>query len=511
MGWPPRAHDERGNRGAVRKAGRGPTPAEAIAARRTGDETERAQEKGRTGVWEIWSKADKLAIWIAEGSPTALEVGEPPLDLDGFFPCPRPAFGTTSTGSLIPVPDYIYYQGQVDEIDRLTRRIHKLTDQLKLKGFYPAGQGDVSDAIEAALQTSSDDIMVPVPAWAAFAQAGGGDAVVWLPIKEVQTVLSACIEVRKQIIEDIYQITGISDIVRGDTQASETATAQRIKSQWGSIRIRDRQSELARFARDVVRIAGEIVADLFQAPTLLLMTDMKLPTMQDKQQAQMQAQQVAAQWQQQAMQAQQTGQQPPPEPQPPKGFQEMMQSPTIDEVAQLLQNDALRGFRIDIETDSTIEPDEDAEKQRRIEFVQAVGGFIQQAVPVVQQMPTLVPAIGEIILFVARGFRAGRQLENVLEQAIGQTAQQIMAPKPPPEPSPDEQMRMAAEQAKAKATIQTAGIRAEAEQTKAQLGVRQAMLDHHIAQSKHAMDMERMRAEAAHAAAMPPIAPGGPQ
>ncbi|ANL64849.1 hypothetical protein AMC82_CH01155 [Rhizobium phaseoli] len=251
--------------------------AQAAAGGKGASQAERAENEGKTHVWEIWCKSENYTVWIADGSPVALEVSEPPLGLTHFWPCPRPAYGTVSTSSLIPVPDYVYYQQQCDEIDLLTKRINKLTDQLRLKVFYPSGDGAISPAIEKAMRPENDMVMVPIPEWAAFTDKGGSKAVMTLPIDEVQKVIVACMAARKQLIEDVYQITGISDIVRGDTQASETATAQRIKSQWGSIRIRDRQAELARFARDIIRLAGEIICDQFQPETLMLVSGIKLP------------------------------------------------------------------------------------------------------------------------------------------------------------------------------------------------------------------------------------------
>ncbi|MBX4908369.1 MULTISPECIES: hypothetical protein [Rhizobium] len=460
--------------------------AQAAGARKGESQAERAENEGRTHVWEIWCKSENYTIWIADGSPVALEVSEPPLELTHFWPCPRPAYGTMSTSSLIPVPDYVYYQQQCDEIDLLTRRINKLTDQLRLKVFYPSGDGAISPAIEKAMRPDNDMVMVPIPEWAAFTDKGGSKAVVTLPIDEVQKVIVACMAARKQLIEDVYQITGISDIVRGDTQASETATAQRIKSQWGSIRIRDRQAELARFARDIIRLAGEIICDQFQPETLMLVSGIKLPSMAEKQQVQRQLQQMQMAAGQAAMRAQQMGQpaQAPPAMTPPElspQLQRMMGQPTIDEVVQLLRNDSIRGFQIDIETDSTIEPDEDAEKQRRMEFVQMVGGFIQQAGAMAQQNPMLVPVMVETLLFAARGFRAGRQLESTLEQVGAQLSQAATAPKPEPQPQPSP-----AEMLK----LKTAEVKAGAEQRKADLGVAQAEIEH------RAM-LEQARGEAA--------------
>lgn len=460
--------------------GRTSLNADGQGSRQGANQTERAQNEGKINVIEIWCKSENYTVWIAEGAPVALEVSEPPLKLKGFWPCPRPAFGTMSTSSLIPVPDYVYYQGQCDEIDLLTKRINKLTDQLRLKIFYPSGDGSVSPAIEKAMRPENDTVMVPIPEWAAFTDKGGSKAVVTLPIDDVQKVIVACIEARKQLIEDVYQITGISDIVRGDTQASETATAQRIKSQWGSIRIRDRQAELARFARDIVNLAGEIICDQFQPETLMLVSGIQLPTAAQKQQVQMQMQQQQMMQQQAAARAQQMGQ-PAPPPQPPQlppEIQKMMEQPTIDEVVQLLRNDSVRGFRIDIETDSTIEPDEDAEKQRRMEFVQMVGGFMQQAGAIAQQTPMLVPVMVETLLFAARGFRAGRQLENTLEQVGAQLSQSATAPKPPPEPTPEQMIN-----------LKTAQVKAGAEEKKAQLSVAQAQIEHQTTVEQARSDM----------------------
>lgn len=84
---------------------------------------------------------------------------------------------------------------------------------------------------------------------------------------------------------------------------------------------------------------------------------------------------------------------------------------------ELLKQDALRTFRLDIEADSTIAPDEQAEQEGRVQFVEAIGQLLQQAVPFVQQMPQAGGAlISEILKFLAHGFRAGRSLEETIDK-----------------------------------------------------------------------------------------------
>jgi hypothetical protein len=373
-----------------------------------------AQEAKAT-VYEIWCKKSRKTIFIARSCDHVLGTEDPLLDFEGFFPCPKPVYATLTNNSLLPTPDYKYYQDQAQEVDSLTHRIDKMMDGLKVVGFYPAGaEGDVSEAIAKALSPDTQNQMIPVASWAAFGERGGSNAIIWLPIRDIAETIKACVELRNQVIQDIYQITGISDILRGSTEASETATAQQIKAQWGSVRIRDRQQEMVRLARDITRMACEIVAEQFDPQYVMQMANMELPAPpqmpqvpppqptgnpEQDQQAQMQYQQM----QQQAQAAQQA-------------YQAEVQK--YQQAFAILKDDRLRGFRIDIETDSTIQPDEDAEKQRRTEFVAAIGGLIQQAVPLVAQVPEMAALVRETLLFTARGFRAGRQLEDQIEQTM---------------------------------------------------------------------------------------------
>jgi hypothetical protein len=411
----------------------------------------------KAGVWEVWCKSEDCVVWVAEGVDKPLEKCDPYLDLEGFFPCPKPAYATTQPGSLVPVPDYVYYQDQLSEINDLTARISALTGALQVKGFYPGG-GEIGDAVETAMKNMDNNaIMVPVSNWAAF--GNGGDTIIWLPIDQIATVIKICVEIRKQLIDDVYQITGLSDIMRGLTNASETLGAQELKSQYGSVRIRNKQDELVRTARDLTRISAEIMAENFDRKTLMDMSQMKLPTdgeikkqvkeITDQQkeisnaakkqiadaqkdpqimaQAQAnpeEAQAMLQQLQEQAnQQIQQLGEQ----------AQKIGETVTIDQVMELLNEQRLRPFILDIETDSTIAPDENAQKQRATEFITAVGGFLNQAITAVQAVPQTATLMADTLKYVASQFRAGRELDATIDEFAENMKQMASQPKPNPE------------------------------------------------------------------------------
>lgn len=419
----------------------------------------------KAAVYEIWDKTSRKVFWISKAyTQSSLDERPDPLQLQDFFPCPRPVLGTKGPGSMIPTPDYVYYEAQAKDINELTVRIGLLTDGLKMRGFYAAG--DQTGKSLQDLMTTETGTLIPVDSWAAFAEKGGVKGLIeWIPLDMVVATLKGCIEARKQLLDDVFQLTGIADIMRGDTDPDETATAQKLKSNWGSSRVRDKQKELGRFARDILRIMGQVIATKFSPETLSAMTNIQLlPTTAAKQALQQQLQQAAQQWQIAAQHAQSIGQPPPPQPQPPPQLTEMLGKPTWEEVTGLLKDNTLRAFRVDIETDSTIEPNDQDEKQRRIEFIQAVGEFVAKSIPAIQLVPAMAPVCAQSLLFLVRGFRVGREMEDVIEKAMDQLQSAagsggMQQQQKPAGPDPHaEQIKAQAAQTNAQANVMQAQV-----------------------------------------------------
>lgn len=412
------------------------------------DGADQAQRVQKAAVWEIWSKTHGKVYFVSKSCPELLRPAAPPgLKLQSFFPCPRPLTATTSTDSIIPIPDYALYQNQAAEIDRMSQRINLLTKALRVAGVYDASQ----ESLARLLEDTENNTLIPCNTYAVLAAQGGVEGSISIfPLKDIIAALAQCYESREQAKAAMYEITGISDIVRGASDASETATAQQIKSQWGGLRIRDRQKEVQRFVRDVMRIKAEIHAEQFQPETLKAMSNVPLADEKTKQQLQMrqQAQQAAQQNPQMAQQALAANPQLQALAQPLTQQEQMMlKEPSWEQVMGLLRNDKLRGFSVDVETDSTIQPDEQAEKQSRTEFVTAVTGFMEQWGPMVQAQPKLAPMAGELLLFATRAFPSADSLQTVIEETV-ETLENM--------PPPQQQGADPAAQAKAKAELMNA-------------------------------------------------------
>jgi len=462
----------------------------AFEVRREDRDNGAADQTLKAGVWEIWSKTENRVVWVAEGVDVLLDDDEPHLKLEGFFPCPKPAYATVQRRSLIPVPDMVYYKDQLEEINELTGRIHALASAVQVRGFYPAGAGEIGEAIEAALKSVDNrQVMVPVSNWAAFGGGAAKDTIVWLPIDMIVATITQLVELRRQVIDDVYQIMGLSDIMRGSTDANETLGAQQIKAQFGSVRIRDKQAELVRIARDLVRICAEIMAEEFDTRTLLDMSQMQIPTDAEIkariEALTQQAEQQMAGLEQQAMQALQSPEAMQQAQQNPDQAHQMLeqaqqqiiaqvqpqiekltQQPTVEQVTAFLKDQRIRPFVLDIETDSTIQPDEQAEKAARTEFVTALATLITQFTPLLQTAPEMATMVGAVIKFALAPFRVGRELEGAIDEAI----EQVIARARQPQANPEAEALQAEQQMKAaelQARMQELQAKADAERQKA--------------------------------------------
>src|SRR5215207_2824693 len=131
-----------------------------------------ADKDSKFPVWQIWSKTEGCVYWVAEEFDELLDHKTPEelgVNLDGFWPCPKPAYGTLVPDTLRPVPEIRQYKDQIEEINEYTARISALSESLRVRGFYPAGAGDLSTAIESALKiTDNRAVLVPISSFAAL-------------------------------------------------------------------------------------------------------------------------------------------------------------------------------------------------------------------------------------------------------------------------------------------------------------------------------------------------------
>lgn len=388
------------------------------------EKTEEGQEDGRgkAQIWEVHDKTSGQVIYVAPGSNEYAIVGmkPPAVRFKNFFPTPRPLLATTTAKSLIPTPDYAQYQDQAEELNRITERIGVLQKALKMAGVYASESEELAQLIEAG-----DNRMIPVKNWAMFAEGGGAKGrIEWYPVEQVVVVLEGLYKIRDQAKQTLYEVSGIGDILRGVTDPDETATAQGIKSKWGSLRVRRVQKDVQRYAADILELKAEIIAERFEFTTIMAMAGVDQELLQ-KYAPKPPAPQLPPGVEQDPM-AQQLIQQQV------QAAQQKAIKDFLAQVEQLLRDDVARSFRIDVESDSTLEPDMQEEKQAAIEYLTAMGAFLKEGQTLIMSGPEGAKLFGEMLLFATRRFDKVDQLEQAIEQAMEAAAQ----PRPP-QPDPE--------------------------------------------------------------------------
>lgn len=497
-------------------------------------------------VFEIWNKDDRTVYWIADEYDFLLDRKDDPLKLENFFPTPRPIIANQTNGTLIPVADYIEYQDQATQLDELSQRISMLTRACKVAGVYNAA----AKGVQRLLNESVENELIPVDDWSAFAEKGGvAGQISFLPLKEIIGVINELNMLKQKQIEEMDRLTGINDLMRGTTDARETLGGQRLKSNYTGTRLTARQNEVARFARDTVKIMADIMAQHFSPQSLVeisgAMYEEGLGISSDEL-SQLIGQQNTAPAPP-ALPAPGMGAPPPatpspapgmppapmpappaggnvvpfqprpqmgvpgapppaapgmpvtappvapglPMPPPPDPVQIALQQAVqrIDAAIALLRNDRLRGFRIDIEVDSTIYGDAAQEKGDRTEFISEVTKYLQTAMAMSAQVPEITPLLGKLLQFGVRGFRVGRDLESSIEEfcdeAVKLAKQKQIQAQNTPNP----------EQIKANAQAQAAQATSQAAQTRAQADIAKSHSDIQVSQVEAQTSAQNAQAE----------------
>jgi len=342
----------------------------------------------RAEVWEIWDRVKYKRYYVARNYDKILRVDDDPYELQDFFPTPTPMIAVRTNDTSVPIPEFTLYQDQAEELDRVTTRISNLIEGLKRRGVYDASVPELSH-----LANAGDNDFIPSENFSLLAQKGGLAGVFQQEdISPIGMVLQGLYQQRTQILEIIYEVTGISDLLRGNTKASETATAQQLKAQFGSMRMRKRQEEIERYIRDLFRIKAEIVAEHYEPEVLQAITNIQI----------------------------------------------------TPEMMQIMRDDKLREYNIDVETDSTVFADENAEKQTRIEFLQTMGAYLEKAIAVSNANPSLTPIMFQSLRFLVGAWKVGREFEEVIDQTEQQIMQQMQqAMQAPPQPSEAEKIAQA--------------------------------------------------------------------
>ena len=377
-------------------------------------------------VYEIWDKTTGEVIWLSKSMGKILDTRPDPLKLENFWPCPKPLYATLTSDKLEPIPDFTLYQDQAKQLDTLADRIDGFINALKVRGVYDASE----PSLARLFSEGENNALLPVKNYAAFSEKGGiVGAINLVDIQPIAQALNMSYQAMDQVKNQIYEIMGIADIQRGQTDPNETLGAQIIKSNNASGRLKTMQHAVVDFATELLSIKAQIICNHFTDDTIVKISGAMQLSPQDQQ--------------------------------------------LIPQALALLRNEAAKNFRVEVTSDSMIFQDEQQEKADRMEFLSAMSGFLAQAVPAAQTTPELTPMLVEMLKFGVTAFKAGKGLEGMIDETADKFREQAkMAEGQPKPPSPEQQkmqMQMQIEQSKIQAKQAEMQMQLQIDQQKMQM------------------------------------------
>jgi hypothetical protein len=369
-------------------------------------------------IYEVWDKETGKVLWISKSLGKIVDERDDPLQLENFWPCPKPLYATLTTDSLEPIPDFTIYQDQARELDVLCDRIDGLINALKVRGVYDASASE----LQRLFSEGENNTMIPVSNWMAFAEKQGmKGAIDLVDLTPFASALMSCYQAMEQVKGQIYELMGIADIQRGQTDPSETLGAQIIKSNNAAGRLKTQQHAVVDFATSLLSIKAQIICNHFTDDTLVKISGAMQLSQQDQQ--------------------------------------------YIPQAIALLRDEASKNFRIEVTSDSMIYQDEQQEKADRTAFLAAVGQFVSMALPTAQAAPEMTPMLLEMLKFGVTAFKAGKQLEGIIDQTADDMKKQYEATKGQPKQPPVEIQKA---QMDAQGKMQQLQMTAQLEQAKLQ-------------------------------------------
>jgi len=406
---------------------------------------------GKKGlIIELWDRETKKVLWISKSLNEILDERDDPLQLEEFFPCPKPLYATITNETLVPIPDFTLYQDQANALDILSTRISGLIDALKVRGVYDASE----PTLQRLFTEGENNTLIPVKNWPAFSEKQGlRGAIDIVDITPIAMALKNAYEAMAQLKQEIYDITGISDIIRGQSNVIETATSAQIKSQFASLRLKEYQDGVAFYASNILKLKAQIICGQFQPETLVKIGGVSQLSPDD-----------------QAL---------------------------VPQAIAMLKDNPMRTFRIEVATDSMLYQDEQQEKEDRVAFLGAVGQFLERATQASQGMPPeATPLLMDLLKFGVTGYRVGRVLEGEFDNVADAIKEQAKQPKQPKQDPEMMKIQMEAQARQAELQNETQ-MREQEIQLEAQKQEAQAQNDMKERQHKAELDqaLEKQRLE----------------
>lgn len=377
-------------------------------------------EEHKTGkpiiVFEYWDKLYKECRWLAENSndffqpehdaefskTTGLEEVEEETkeydnsDLYGlstFYPCTEPLVFNNTPRNFWPTPEFFQVGDIIDDINTIFSRLVLLTKAVRVRFLYDSSVPQLSSLIGETGEGGG----LGIPNLEKQLIAGKGTLamlVQYFPVDEIIQGLNNMYQAFSQRLDTFYQVTGMSDLIRGQTNpdSDKTYGERQLEGKFALNRIEPYQRKAQEWLKNNYQIGMEMGLKMFSDQTI---DDYITPQTLDDEDKQRYVGALA-----------------------------------------LLKDNKRSRFRVDFETDSTIAINENWRRQQAIETANIITKMLESTANVAQTNPELAQTELKIMEHVIGELTNGKLFIDEVKASIKETIDKVMAPKEP-EPNVD--------------------------------------------------------------------------
>ena len=398
-------------------------------------------------IWEIWDKSDKKVYCFAPvmQSGDLLEEKDYPYDID--FPCvPEGLMFDEFNDNLIPTPRHAQCLDQYEKIDYLTNEIFEALDLIGVYGAYD----ESCEGFDKIFDPDNKNSMVAIKDAVKYIEKGGlsGCLTFYDPTAAINVITSLNTE-RDLLIKDVQGILGVYDVLEGETNPQEAYGTNKLKGTFGTQRLQEDQSKVIFFTQEILKIACSIISQMFEPESLIKVSTIDYST------------------------------------EDPQLF-----LPAI----QLLKDNGLRDTRLEISSEEVKAYTDESYKQRIVELWKVVFEMLTQSAQMIQSIPEMAIICKTALMSTVRGYRVGRTVENLLEQAIDSAIKQYQQNQGNKGPSVEDQIAQA-ELTKAQAQANKVQIEAQKAAAELQLKGTQTNMQGQIEAAKLNAQTEKLQVE----------------
>lgn len=436
--------------------------------------------EGKAELYEIWCQATKKVYWLQKGGEqTIIETSEPPIKFEKFYPCVV-IRQSADPDSVIPVSDYSHVKDQILEVERLTTRIHAVTQAIRTNSLYDATLGN-----QVEMLMTGDLKLIPVTNWPSYKQRGGlANGIEAMNIEPYINALNILQGARTNALQQLYETLKVSDLLRGTSEQYKSATANRLENQWSSMGLVVRQNMFAKFVSDAISNLAVIIAEQFDEQTIMEVGDADAlieptlpppPPTPEPMEPPMPPGEPGMEGMEPPM---------PPMPPPPPPYDPLAE---IDKVKQqiidIFRDDKKRSYRIQIASDSMVAIDQAQQQQEASMLIQTAGSFFDQMRGLIDQYPPLLDFSISLFQNMIKRYKGGKEIDGLFTKALTQIGEiskaKEEAAKQPPPPDPvmqEVQGRLQIAQIESQARLQAAQMEMQDKATKNQLSFQDQQL-----------------------------------